>query len=634
MAEHLEEETFTGKFDFSLWRRLVHFAVPYKRSIIGLMTFGMMVSAFDVALPLYNKAIINHLQAGGDLRGLMLILGAFVLTMVGFALTIWAFIVMAGKISCGVSHDIRRSCFTKLQDLSFSYFDRRAVGWLMSRLTGDCNNLSRVASWAMLDIAWGTFSVTLAGAVMLWHDVVLGSLIMVLLVPLWLVTRFFQVRMLKENRALRKAGSITTGAYNEGITGQRTTKSLVREEQNLAEFRELSGNMYRHALASTLYNAAFIPIVLSICTLGVGIALWKGGVDVTGGRLDLGTLVLFTQLSLFLMHPVRELANTFTQIQSAQTSAERILSVLDEPLEIVDAVGSVESKVGRDRNRDLRTVTSDHQSASSSTLRTPHSPLAPDGHPHRIERIDFRNVQFQYKTGPVVLHDFNFTVRAGQSVALVGATGGGKSTIVSLLCRFYEPTSGGVFIDDVEYRNRSLRWLQSQLGMVPQQPHLFSGTVRENIRYGRLDATNAEIEAAATLTRAHEFIATLKDGYDAKVGEGGNQLSTGQKQLIALARAIIADPQIFILDEATSSVDTHTERAIQQAVDTAMKGRISFVIAHRLSTIKRCDTIVVIDAGRIVEQGSHHDLLAMKGRYYELYTNQFTAEHEEHLLHA
>lgn len=615
MPEHLEEETFTGKFDFSLWKRLVYFAKPYTRWIAGLMTLGMMVSAFDVAHPLFAKAIINHLESGGDARGLALIVAGFALTSACFALTIWGFIVAAGKISCGVSHDIRSGCFTKLQELSFSYFDRRAVGWLMSRLTGDCNNLSRVASWAMLDIAWGSFSVILAGAVMLWHDVVLGSLVILLLIPLWFVTRYFQVRMLKENRALRKAGSITTGAYNEGITGQRTTKSLVREEQNLAEFRELSGNMYRHALASTLYNAAFIPIVLSICTLGVGIALWKGGIDVTRGRLDLGTLVLFTNLSLFLMHPIRELANTFTMIQSAQTSAERILSVLEEPLEIVDRVAS---------NNGQATPASTFASDSSLT----------SGHAYTISRIDFRNVKFQYQTGPVVLHDFNFSVRAGQSVALVGATGGGKSTIVSLMCRFYEPTGGGVFINDVEYRQLSLRWLHSQLGMVPQQPHLFSGTVRENIRYGRLNATDAEIEAAATLTRAHDFIVTLKDGYDARVGEGGNQLSTGQKQLIALARAIIADPQIFILDEATSSVDTHTERAIQQAVDTAMKGRISFVIAHRLSTIKRCDTIVVIDAGRIVEQGSHHDLLALKGRYYELYTNQFTAEHEEQLLHA
>ncbi|MFT3787643.1 MAG: ATP-binding cassette domain-containing protein [Tepidisphaeraceae bacterium] len=258
--------------------------------------------------------------------------------------------------------------------------------------------------------------------------------------------------------------------------------------------------------------------------------------------------------------------------------------------------------------------------------------MAEDGYPARIGQIEFRNVRFQYKTGPVVLHEFDLTVRAGESIALVGATGGGKSTIVSLLCRFYEPTGGEVLIDGIDYRKRSLHWLQSQLGMVPQQPHLFSGTVRENIRYGRLNATDAELEAAAKLTRAHDFIVNLPDGYDAKVGEGGNQLSTGQKQLIALARAIVADPQIFVLDEATSSVDTHTERAIQQAVDTAMKGRISFVIAHRLSTIKRCDRILVIDAGRIVEQGSHHDLLAQRGRYYELYTNQFTAEHEEVLM--
>jgi ATP-binding cassette subfamily B protein len=259
--------------------------------------------------------------------------------------------------------------------------------------------------------------------------------------------------------------------------------------------------------------------------------------------------------------------------------------------------------------------------------------LAIDGYSKRIETIEFRDVSFAYKAGQSVLGNFNLTVHAGDTIALVGPTGGGKTTIVGLACRFYEPTGGQVLINGVDYRQRSLKWLQGTLGMVLQQPYLFSGTVRENIRYGRLTATDAEVEDAATLTNAHDFIMQLEKGYDTPVGEGGNKLSTGQKQLIALARAIIADPQIFVMDEATSSVDTHTERAIQTAVERVLENRISFVIAHRLSTIKSADRILVIDAGQIVEEGTHHDLLALRGRYHELYTNQFTHEAEDQMLH-
>jgi ATP-binding cassette subfamily B protein len=299
-----------------------------------------------------------------------------------------------------------------------------------------------------------------------------------------------------------------------------------------------------------------------------------------------------------LQHPAQELANTVTMIQGAQASAERVQGLLDTDPEIKD---------GPDVLPIQRAPTS-------------------------IESIEFRDVTFQYKAGQTVLRDFNLTVRAGETIALVGPTGGGKSTIVGLTCRFYEPTSGQVLINGIDYRRLPLKWLQSSLGMVLQQPHLFSGTVRENIRYGRLDATDAQIEDAARMTNAHEFITSLEQGYDTPVGEGGNKLSTGQKQLIALARAIIANPQIFVMDEATSSVDTHTERAIQDAVDRVVRDRISFVIAHRLSTIKSADRILFIAGGQIVEEGSHHELLAKRGRYYELYTNQFTHEREDAML--
>jgi ATP-binding cassette subfamily B protein len=358
--------------------------------------------------------------------------------------------------------------------------------------------------------------------------------------------------------------------------------------------------MQAHAVRNTLLSALFVPLLTSICTLGVAIALLKGGYDVAAGTgFTLGQLVSFVGWSTFLAWPVMQLAMQVTQVLGAQASAERVVSLLDTPPEVSDARFRADGDL-----------------------------------PARIHEIRFDNVSFGYDPARPVLHDFSLTVRAGQSVALVGPTGGGKSTIVSLACRFYQPTSGRVLINGIDYHELPLDWLQSRLGIVLQQPHLFSGTLRENIRYGRLTATDAEVVHAATLAGAHEFISAFKDGYDTKVGEGGNRLSTGQKQLVSLARAVIADPQLFVMDEATSSVDTQTERTIQTAVERVLEGRISFVIAHRLSTIKRADVILVISQGRVIEQGNHHDLLALKGKYYELYTNQFTHEHEDELLHV
>jgi ATP-binding cassette subfamily B protein len=356
----------------------------------------------------------------------------------------------------------------------------------------------------------------------------------------------------------------------------------------------------------------FLPMVISLCSLGVGLALWRGGVEVIWGGLTIGELVAFLQYAGFLQHPAQELANAITMIQGAQASAERVQGLLDTDPEIVD---------------------SPEVQQAIEAARSNGNGMAIDGHSKTIETIEFRDVTFAYKAGQTVLRNFSLTVRAGETIALVGPTGGGKTTIVGLACRFYEPTSGDILVNGLDYRKRSLKWLQSNLGMVLQQPHLFSGTVRDNIRYGRLEATDAEIEEAAQMTNAHEFIMALEKGYDTQVGEGGNKLSTGQKQLIALARAIIADPQIFVMDEATSSVDTHTERAIQTAVERVLENRISFVIAHRLSTIKSADRILVITAGTIVEEGTHHDLLARRGQYYELYTNQFTHEQENQMLH-
>jgi ATP-binding cassette subfamily B protein len=609
-----DDDAFHPRINLALWRGMVRFAWPYRWHLLGLSFNALTAAACDVTLPWVTGRFVDEItQHGAQARlgGIEWIYGIAVLAL---GATIFSFILLAGRITTGVSYDIRKAAFDRLQELPFAFYDRKAVGWLMARLTSDVSSLSRIIGWALLDLVWGTIVLVSVAAVMFALNWRLALIVLAIVPPLVWVSRFFQVRLLRTSRALRKANSHTTAAFNEGIVGVRTSKSFVREARNLDEFKELTDEMYRHAVSNALYSALFLPVVLSLCSVGIGLALWRGGIDVSLGSISLGTLVMFLQYAGFIQNPAQELANALTQVQGAQASAERIQGLLDTPVEIQDSA-------------ELRAAIERHHASPGRD-----ESMAPDGRANRIQTIEFRDVSFAYKEGQQVLKNFNLQVEAGQSIALVGPTGGGKSTIVSLVCRFYEPTAGQVLINGVDYRKRSLHWLQSNLGMVLQQPHLFSGTIRQNIRYGRLDATDAQVEHAARLVNAHDFIAAMKDGYDSQVGEGGNQLSTGQKQLIALARAIIAEPQLFVMDEATSSVDTQTERLIQAAVERVLRNRISFVIAHRLSTIRSASRILVIESGQIIEEGTHHTLIRSRGRYFELYTNQFTSEKESQLL--
>ena len=348
-------------------------------------------------------------------------------------------------------------------------------------------------------------------------------------------------------------------------------------------------------------------MVLGLGSIGTAIALWFGGKGVLLQTLSYGTLVLFIQYTIQFFEPVRELARIFAELQSAQASAERILSMIETEPEIIDSE-EVIAKYG------------DSLSPKKEIW------------PIIQGNIFFKNVSFSYKDGEKVLEDFSLDVKAGETIALVGETGSGKSTIVNLACRFYEPTEGLILIDEMDYTQMPIAWLQSNLGYVLQTPHLFSGTVKENIKYGKLDATEEEIIQAAKLVNAHSFIIKLESGYDSEVGEGGNRLSIGEKQLVSFARAILANPRIFVLDEATSSIDTETEHIIQEAIQTVLEGRTSFIIAHRLSTIRSADRILVIRGGKLTEQGNHKQLMKQKGYYYRLYTNQFMEEKELQLL--
>ncbi|MGE0713458.1 MAG: ABC transporter ATP-binding protein [Planctomycetota bacterium] len=606
-----DEHKAPGRLNLGLWRRIAANAAPYRRPLAVLVGCGMTVASVDVLIPYLTGLAIDE-AVKGEVTAWLVGLGvAYTVAFVLLSACIYGFIRAAGIAATGIARDLRERSFAKLQELSFSFFDTRPVGWLVTRLTSDVDKVSSLLPWFLLDLVWGSSLVLGISLAMLWLDLRLGLVVLAVMPALVLVSRFFQRRLLESSRRVRRTYAVLAAQYNEGLQGVRATKELVREQGNLEEFQEQSSAMYRYSFETALLSAIYLPLVMSLGALGAGLALWRGGVRVELGGLSLGTLVAFVQYAAFLTQPIQELAERFTQLQAAQAAAERVQGLLDTVPEIKD---------------DAAVLAAIERQALDRAAGVALDGVALDGGPARVESVEFVGVDFAYKPEEPVLQGFDLRVEAGETVALVGATGGGKSTIVSLLARFYEPTAGEIRINGTDYRRRSLSWWQSNIGVVLQVPHLFSGTVREAIRYGRLDATDEEIEAAARRVGAHAFISRLPGGYQAEVGEGGSKLSTGQRQLVSLARAVLADPQVFIMDEATSSVDTETERLIQGAIDEVLAGRIAFVIAHRLSTIRGADKILVIDGGRVVEAGGHAELLRKRGRYHALYTRQAERE--------
>ncbi|MCD4828875.1 MAG: ABC transporter ATP-binding protein/permease [Candidatus Cloacimonetes bacterium] len=603
-----EEQEYSKRFDLSLWRKMMRYAWVYKPVVILLGSTMVFAALLDAVFPLLTRHVIDNYVRPGVTEGL----GGFAALYIGLvvvqAINVWGFIALAGKLQMSIIYDIRRDGFDHLQRLPFSYFDRTPLGWLMARITSDCERLGGIMAWGLVDIAWGTTMMLTVTIIMLALNWKLALIALVVVPPLAAASLWFQKRILKNYRVVRKTNSRITGAISEGIFGARTTKTLVREEANLAEYQQLTGKMYGASVRAAVMSALYLPIVLCVATVGSGLVLWKGGSSVIAGALTYGTLVAFISYMMRFFEPIHEVARIFAEMQNAQASAERVFSLLETPVDIDD---------------------SDEVKAAW--------PQWFEGEPpqERLRgEVRFDNVSFAYKKGEQVLSDFNLHVKPGEKIALVGKTGAGKTTIVNLIARFYQPTGGRVLIDGDDYTTMPLQRLQSNIGIVLQSPHLFSGSVMENIRYGRLESSDKEVKQAARLVNADEFIERLEKGYDTEVGEGGSLLSTGQKQMVSFARAILADPSIFVLDEATSSVDTETEHLIQSAVDKLLRGRTSFIIAHRLSTIRSADRILVLEHGCIIEQGSHHELIKLKGRYYQLYTNQFMEEKEREILTA
>jgi len=429
------------------------------------------------------------------------------------------------------------------------------------------------------------------------------ALIIMIVVPfIAVLTVYFQNKILRWNRKVRSINSRITGAYNEGITGARTSKTMVIEEKNYKDFTGITDEMYKASVHTSMLNAIYIPSILFFSSMAAALVLMRGGYLVMNDLIQFGTLSAFISYALGIFEPIQQLARLAADFVSTQANIERVTGLLEREPDIVDPPEVVakygDSFVGKRENWE---------------------PIRGD--------IEFEDVSFKYPDGgDYVLRHFNLKIPAGTTVAIVGETGAGKSTLVNLACRFFEPTEGRVLIDGVDYRERSQLWLHSNIGYVLQNPHLFSGTIRDNIRYGRLEATEEEIHEAARKVSADTVVKKLDKGYDSDVGEGGDRLSTGEKQLISFARAVLADPRIFVLDEATSSIDTQTELLIQNAISHLLANRTSFLIAHRLSTIRQADLILVVRDGKIIEQGTHEELLAMKGYYHSLYNKQFMEE--------
>ena len=572
----IEEEEHTSQLTMPVIKRIGELLRPHKLWVVGFFVAIAITSALDGFFTYLNKNIIDQGIVAGDtarMLHLAAIYGSFIIVQ---AIMVFSFVYLAGVLGERIQYDLRKMMFEHLQDLSLSYYSQNSVGRLMSRMISDSGRVADLMTWGLLDVTWAVTNITTSVIFMAVINWRLALIVFAIIPILVLVGVRFRQRILVEFRRSRRANSKITGAYNENISGVRVVKALGREDENLYEFQDLTHEMYRSSYRAAWLSALFLPVVQIIAALALGSIVWYGGIQSQAGLLTVGGIHAFVSYLTFMLWPIQDIARVYAEMQHSIASAERIFTLVDTPPEVHNRPGAVDAE----------------------TL---------------LGEIEFDHVDFYYEERKPVLKDFTLKVKPGEMIALVGATGGGKSTIVNLLCRFYEPKRGRVLINGRDYTEYTLESIQNKIGIVLQTPHLFSGTIRENIRYGRLDASDEAVEEAARLAGADAFITSISKGYDENVGEGGNLLSTGQKQLVSLARAILSKPELFVMDEATSSVDTLTEALIQRGMGNLMAGRTSFVVAHRLSTIRRADRILVIEDGQIAEMGTHQELLRERG---------------------
>lgn len=598
MYNEYEEYSLKTKMDGKVWKRIFKEILKYPGYLIGAV-LSMLASTFCETMfikYICSDGLAKYMEEGMSSSFWIFVVGMFMFIL-ALGLSTMMFLRFASILELKFYKGLTKETFAKVQNQPFSFFDRSSVGWLMARISSDTSRLGEIISWGLIDIVYAIFKLVFIFVVMGTINFKL-SLIMLIIIPIVTVfASLFNNLIIKLSRKQRRINSEITSSLNEGISGAKTSKTLVLEEKNIKEFSS-TVNKYKNVTVKIAWTqSAFYQIIAFSSALALAFMGYFGGMS----ALDSSILFLFLSYSTSFFDPVLIIARLTNELKHAQVAAERVFNLNDIVPEIQDSPEVIE-KYG------------DYVNFKKENWEDLHGD------------IEFENVTFAYKKGKEVLKDFNLKVKQGQSIALVGETGAGKSTIVNLISRFYEPTSGIIKIDGKDYKQRSVAWLHSYLGYVLQTPHLFSGTIKENIRYGNLNASDEQVYEAARIAHAEEFILKLENGYDSEVGEGGNRLSLGQKQLISFARAIIANPKILILDEATSSIDTQTEYVIQNAIKSILKGRTSFVVAHRLSTIVNSDKILVIQDGKITESGTHAELMKLKGYYYKLFTNQFVEE--------
>lgn len=603
-----EEQEFTKSFDIKIWKKVLPFIKNFKNILFMVIALNLFCALADIALPLFQRYAIDNFIEEKTLSGLGIFAAAYALVIVLQALSVIFFTRGSMKIEMRLGRDMKKACFEHLQTLSFSFYNVTPVGYILARVMNDTNKIAGLVAWNMVDMLWAASYVIGVFIAMLLLNWKLALIVMLIVPAIAVLTVYFQNRILNWNRKVRKINSRITSAYNEGIMGAKTSKTLVIEEKNAGEFQELTQEMRVAGVRAARLSAIYLPLVLFFSSLATAVVLAKGGNMVLDNLLMIGTLSAFSSYAVGIFEPIQQLARNLAEVISVQANIERVAGLLEQEPQITDTPEVIE-KYGD----------------SFEPKKENWEELKGD--------IEFKDVSFHYPDGnEEVLSHFNLKIPAGTTVAIVGETGAGKSTLVNLACRFFEPTGGQILIDGKDYRERSQLWLHSNIGYVLQNPHLFSGTVMDNIRYGNLEATDEQIIAAAKAVSADQVVDKLENGFQSDVGEGGDMLSTGEKQLISFARAVLADPRIFVLDEATSSIDTQTEQLIQNATLQLLEGRTSFLIAHRLSTIRQADVILVVKDGRIIEQGTHKELLKKKGYYHDLYSKQFMEESAQRIL--
>ena len=585
--------------------KIIPYLARYKKRVYAMLFCGLLGSVVDIAQPILQRYSINHFIGGGTLDTLPWFIAIYFGTILLSAAANYISCTDATCLEVWIDRDLRNDAFAHLQTLSFSYFNQNSVGYIHARVISDSSRIGSLFSWTLIDGVWQMAYLVGAIIVMLVINAKLALMVLTIMPIIVLLFSVFQSRLVRVNREVREINSKITGNFNEGITGAKTIKTLVIEDKIHDGFVADTAAMRKKTVRAAHLRGLFASTMGFASSLALAIVLWRGGYIAAS---EVGTFSMFMSYAQGMMEPVRWIIDSISDLTTTQVNIERLSKLLETKSDVVDSP-EVIKKYGD----------------CFDPKRENWEPIKGD--------IEFDDVSFKYPDGDeYILEHFSLNIPFGTNIAIVGETGAGKSTLVNLICRFYEPTSGRVLIDGRDARERSQLWLHSAIGYVLQTPHLFSGTVRENLLYGNPNATDEDIRRALELVSAQGVVDKLENGLETDVGEGGDMLSTGEKQLLSFARAILADPRILVLDEATASVDTITEQKIQSAIDTIIHGRTSIVIAHRLSTVRNADLILVVDDGKIIEQGTHEQLMSRRGSYYRLYTRQYEDEATSRLL--